>query len=261
MLFEKTISTKKLSKSISTMELKILGSSSRGNCYIMETDHDALIIEAGVKLIEVKKAIGFNLSKVEGCLVSHRHNDHAGNALEYANAGIMVLALQDVIAAKGIERNYKAIEFGKGYKVGRFKVIPFEVIHDVPCAGYIVDHPESGKVMFITDTYACKYRFTGLSHILIEANYADDILTENIVEGRVPQAMRQRLLTSHMEIEATKNILITTDLKRVRNIVLIHLSDGNSNERRFVEECKAVTGKKVVAASAGMVLQFNAMPV
>jgi phosphoribosyl 1,2-cyclic phosphodiesterase len=243
------------------MELKILGSSSRGNCYLFDSRSETLIVEAGIKLMEVKKAIGFNLSKVVGCLVSHRHNDHAGNVQEYVNAGITVLALQDVLTAKGIERNGNAIEFGKGYKAGGFKILPFEVKHDVPCAAFMVEHPESGKILFITDTYACKYRFTGLSHILIEANYADDILTDNIINGRVPQVMRQRLITSHMEIETTKQILVTSDLKNVRNIVLIHLSDGNSDERRFIEECKAVTGKKVVAADAGMVLQFDAMPV
>lgn len=242
------------------MELKILGSSSHGNGYILEADSEALIIEAGVKLLEAKKAINFNLSKVVGCLVSHQHNDHAGNALEYASAGITVLALPEVITAKNIERNYKTIEFGKGYKMGNFKVLPFELMHDVPCAGFLIEHPQSGKVLFITDTYACKYRFTGLSHILIEANYADDILTDNILEGRLPQVMRKRLLTSHMEIESTKEFLRSSDLKQVRNIVLLHLSDGNSNEKRFVDECKAVTGKKVVAANAGMVIQFGALP-
>ena len=40
------------------MELKILGSSSKGNGYVLEAKNEALIIEAGVKLLEAKKAIG-----------------------------------------------------------------------------------------------------------------------------------------------------------------------------------------------------------
>ena len=59
------------------MELKILGSSSSGNCYILENEKEALIIEAGIRFIEVKKALNFNMRKVVGCLISHQHNDHA----------------------------------------------------------------------------------------------------------------------------------------------------------------------------------------
>lgn len=242
------------------MELKILGSSSKGNGYILETGNEALVIEAGCKLIEAKKAVGFNLSKIVGCIISHSHNDHAGYVQEYAKAGVVVLALNSVIESKKLIRNYKAIEIGKGYMLGNFKVLPFEVMHDVPCVGYLIEHPECGKVLFVTDTYAMQYRFTGVTHWLIEANYADDILTENILEGRIPQAMRKRLLTSHMEIDNTKEVLISSDLSKTRNIVLIHLSDGNSDERRFIAECKAATGKCVVAANAGMVINFGVVP-
>ena len=171
-----------------------------------------------------------------------------------------MLALSSVIESKKLTRNYKAIEIGKGYVLGNFKVFPFEVMHDVPCVGYLIEHPECGKVLFVTDTYAMQYRFTGVTHWLIEANYADDILTENILEGRIPQAMRKRLLTSHMEIDNTKEVLISSDLSKTRNIVLIHLSDGNSDERRFIAECKAATGKCVVAANAGMVINFGVVP-
>lgn len=242
------------------MELKILGSSSKGNGYVLEAKNEALIIEAGVKLLEAKKAIGFNISKVVGCIVTHQHYDHAGYVQEYTKAGVVVLALSSVIESKKLTRNYKAIEIGKGYVLGNFKVFPFEVMHDVPCVGYLIEHPECGKVLFVTDTYAMQYRFTGVTHWLIEANYADDILTENILEGRIPQAMRKRLLTSHMEIDNTKEVLISSDLSKTRNIVLIHLSDGNSDERRFIAECKAATGKCVVAANAGMVINFGVVP-
>lgn len=59
------------------MELKVLGSSSSGNCYIIDNGKEALILEAGVRFQEVKKALGYNLRKVVGCLITHRHQDHA----------------------------------------------------------------------------------------------------------------------------------------------------------------------------------------
>ena len=59
------------------MKLKVLGSNSLGNCYILENKDEALILEAGIKLVNVKKALNYNISKIVGCLVSHEHNDHA----------------------------------------------------------------------------------------------------------------------------------------------------------------------------------------
>lgn len=39
------------------MRLKVLGSGSSGNCYILENENEALIIEAGLPFMEVKKAV------------------------------------------------------------------------------------------------------------------------------------------------------------------------------------------------------------
>ena len=60
------------------MKLKVLGSNSLGNCYILENKDEALIIEAGIKFAKVKESLNYNISKIVGCLVSHEHNDHAG---------------------------------------------------------------------------------------------------------------------------------------------------------------------------------------
>lgn len=240
------------------MELVVIGSSSKGNGYVLNGTTEALCIEAGTKLMETKKALGFNLQNVRGCIVTHSHNDHAKYAKEYAESGIRVLALTDVLETKGITRNATAIAMDNAYRLGGFVVMPFAVHHDVPCVGYVIQHAECGKVVFITDTYACQYRFKGVSHYLLEANYSDAILTANIERGKVAPAMRDRLLTSHFELSNSIGYLQSSDLSQVRKVVLIHLSDGNSNEAEFVQAVREATGKQVFAADAGMVLQLNA---
>lgn len=47
------------------MMLKVLGSSSKGNCYILENESEALILEAGIKFQDVKKALNWNIAKVK----------------------------------------------------------------------------------------------------------------------------------------------------------------------------------------------------
>ena len=245
------------------MKLKVLGSNSLGNCYIIENEHEALIIEAGIKFAKVKEALNYNIRKIVGCLISHEHNDHAGFYMDYLKMGFPVLSPEAVYKHKGFSVMppfAKVVQPGKGYKVGNFKVIPFEVQHDVPAFGYQVDHPDMGRVVFLTDTFYCEYTFDSVNHWLIEANYADDILDRNIAEDRMPASMRPRLLKSHMEIETTKSLLLANDLTDTRNIVLIHLSDGNSNEGRFVDEVTKLTGKSVVAANKGLIIDFSKIP-
>ena len=141
--------------------------------------------------------------------------------------------------------------------MGRFTVVAFNVAHDVPTYGFHIHHPDSGNILFLPDTYLCEYTFPALSHILIEANYAADILAHNAQMGIINKYMRERVWRSHMEIETTKGVLKANDLTMVRNIVLIHLSDHNSDEARFVKEIRATTGRPVYAAKTGMELNFS----
>ena len=244
------------------MRLHVLGSNSFGNCYILESDTEALIVEAGVRLSDIKKALKWNISKVVGAVISHEHNDHAGYVSEFINSGIYVLANERVFSTHRIEScSFRSpIEAGKGYKVGGFKIIPFNVVHDVPCYGFLIDHNDIGRILFITDTMMCEYTFPGLNHIMIECNYAMDILNKNIESGKLPMAMRSRLLQSHMELSITKDILESNDLSDVVNIILIHLSDGNSDEERFVREIQEITGKTVYAADKRLEIELLKTP-
>lgn len=244
------------------MKLHILGSNSFGNCYVLETISEALIIEAGVRMANVKKAVKWQLNKVVGAVVTHSHRDHSGNVTEMVASGVLVLALDDVFKAHNIEGKpfTKSIVPNKGYKVGNFRIFTLQVKHDVPCLGFVISHPDMGKLLFITDTITLDVCVPGLNHIMIEANYADDIVEENIASGAMPEAMRPRLLNSHMEIEQTKAILAENDLSQVENIILIHLSDGNSNEERFIREVQQLTGKPVYAADAGMTIDLSIQP-
>lgn len=57
------------------MLLKCVNTGSQnGNCYILESETEALILDAGVRYKDVLKALGYNISKVAGILLSHEHS-------------------------------------------------------------------------------------------------------------------------------------------------------------------------------------------
>jgi len=240
------------------MKLKVLGSSSSGNCYILDNGQEALIIEAGINFTQIKKALGFNIRKVVGCLITHQHNDHAKYIKAMVENGIKTLALDAVWESKGFRDICSVtIQPNTGYNFGNFKVIPFPACHDVPCVGYLIDHKETGRIMFLTDSCMCEYRFSELNHIMIECNYSDVALGRAIREGKTMAWQRERLTKSHMELNACKGYLRETDISKVTNIILLHLSDHNSDETRFQSEIAGATGKLVSIARPGLEIDMD----
>jgi phosphoribosyl 1,2-cyclic phosphodiesterase len=248
------------------MELTVLSSSSRGNCYILQNDNEALVIEAGVSLLEVKKAVDFNISKIVGVIVSHEHGDHSKYVKEFLAARIKVWASKGTWdkCSQNIERGGWLpwlLESGVKQKIGGFTILPFDVKHDAAePQGFLIKHEEIGTMLFVTDSYYVPYNFEGLTNILIECNYRMDLLTANIAAGRIPAALRDRTLQSHMSYDTCLEALQANDLSKVNNIVLIHLSDGNSNADEFREGIHRATGKQVHVADKGMKIQFNKTP-
>jgi phosphoribosyl 1,2-cyclic phosphodiesterase len=245
------------------MELIILGSSSRGNGYILSNDSEALVIECGQPLLEVKKELDFNVNKVVGAIVSHEHGDHSKYVNDFLNNRINVYMSPGTDKALKTTAKYLPllVKSGERKKLGNFTVLAFDVKHDCnEPLGFLIHHPEMGNMLFATDTYYLPYNFDGLTNILIECNYREDILQANIEKGNLPKALRNRTLQSHMSFATCKEALLANDLSKVNNIVLIHLSDGNSNADEFKRDIHAATGKTVHIAERGLRIPFNKTP-
>ena len=244
------------------MTLHIIGSGSAGNCYLFKPKKGkSLIIDCGINFKEVKKALEFNISSVIGCLQTHSHGDHSKFTNDFIKAGINVYMSRENQKEIGIDsHNLIIIEDKKPFCLGDFKIIPFDVKHDVKCLGFLIEHPESGKFCMITDTYYCKYTFPGLNNIIIEANYSKEIIDRKFGPESGREFLRNRILQSHFSLAHCKEMLAANDLSKVNNIVLIHLSDSNSDEIQFQKEVAELTGKNVTVASNGMELNFNKTP-
>ncbi|WP_315117932.1 MBL fold metallo-hydrolase [uncultured Clostridium sp.] len=242
------------------MKLKVLGSSSLGNCYLLEGEKETLIIECGISHKEILKGLNFNLNNVVGCLVSHEHKDHSKAIGDMLKAGIDVYTSLGTARALTdecyIETYYRLnfIRSEQPLKVGDFTILPFEVEHDAAePLGFLIQHKEMGKLLFITDSYYCKYNFSGLDYILIECNYSSQILAEK----ELPRSLKSRIIKSHFELENVKEFLRATDLKKVKEIVLIHLSDSNSNAAQFQEEIEKTTGKPTYIGDKGLEVELT----
>lgn len=229
------------------MKLIISGSSSKGNSYALQSDSgEILLIEAGIPLKEVKRAIGYKTSKVVGCITSHVHSDHAKYIPEYLKAGISVSS-NDEVAEKypGVDTMSENITF----RFGNFGVTPFEVQHDAKNFGYLIHEPSYGTIFFATDCYNLHFCIQGCKTYLAECNYSDAILDKAVEEGKTPRSQADRVRLSHMSLEHAISWLHDCDVEHyARHIILIHGSARHLNPSLAVNKFQQVLGVPTIYA-------------
>ena len=246
------------------MKLTVLASGSSGNGYLLEARHSALLIECGVKPEVLMRMTAVPISWISGALVTHEHQDHAGFVDRYAALGVRIFASEGTIKAiRGIVPEYQAsvLRSMEVRHIGDWKVMPFDVRHDAAePLGFVVEHPEAGRILFVTDTAYCPYdfRFLGLDHILVEANYDDAILDGNVANGTVEEARAARTRRNHMSLRAACELVKADQTAELKNVVLIHLSRQNADAAQFARKAEeAALFAKISVAKAGLAVELN----
>lgn len=228
--------------------IRVLATGSSGNCYIVETSDESLILECGINIKSIMEGLNFDLSKVKGCLISHSHSDHSKSVKKILDKSIDVFTGEKTIKELNIESHRLHPVYPKlAFKVGGFTILPFDVQHDVQCLGYLIYHKETGKILFATDTYYLKYKFDGCNYVMIECNYDEDILHQ------LPP-WRARIIKSHMSVQTCIETLKTWNLSKCKKILLIHLSHDNGDPVQFQKEILEHTGIETTIAKKGVVI-------
>lgn len=228
--------------------VKVYGSSSAGNSYVISDGERSLLLEAGISL---KKIHDVDWQSVDGCLITHDHGDHAGYAKQLIKQTGMDIYLsagtQEVLKLPSYRT--KTLKSLEQQKIGNWTVMPFDTQHDAKePLGFFIQSKDGDRLLFATDTFYIKYKFPGITHLMIECNYAADILNENIEEGRIDQFRKRRLLKSHFELGNVKKFIQSNDMSQLQEVWLLHLSDTNSDAERFKTEIQAITGVPVYIA-------------
>lgn len=243
------------------MKLHVIGSSSKGNAYALESTNEILLIEAGCRIQEVKKAIGWHVEKIVGCVVTHLHKDHIGKIKDYFGLGFPILTNGETAEyVEAVCMNKVLVLGAKEHQLrflGKFSVSGFYLPHNgVANFGYLIHHPKMGYLVFMTDMEYCKFDFSELrpNHLLIEANY-----DMNLVDRSIPNY--EHKLLGHSSIQTTCGIIQANRTTELMNVVLCHLG-AFSDEVDFVRQAREAAGPgvSVDVANAGKVFELGLEP-
>jgi phosphoribosyl 1,2-cyclic phosphodiesterase len=244
------------------MKLIVINSNSSGNAYALDSGQEILLLEAGMKMADVKRAIDYRLSDVVGCIVTHEHGDHCKYATEYARFGVKVFGPSAIEEKRQFPYGtFRAGRDSVTAKFGSFSVCPFNNYHDVPIFGYIIHHPAMGTLLFSTDSYKIGMTITGINHFLIEANYEDEMLKRNVRNGTISQQQADRIMLSHMSlhncIDYLRDCSVCGCATTTRTIILCHLSERNSASDAFRSAVAGAFGIPTYIARKGLTVELN----
>ena len=232
-----------------------IASSSLGNAYTISDGNSTLLLEAGIPIARLNKALDFRLSgKIDACICTHIHADHSQAIPALLKAGIECHISIGTAEKLGclLHRKCHTIKAERQVDIGGWIVLPFAGVHDpdVDCLGFLLHSKATGeRCLFATDTAYIPHRFNGLNVIAVECNYDTKTLQRNVDKHDLTWDQYQRIVATHFGLHNVCEFLKANNLSAVREIFLLHLSDGNSNEELMVKTVQALTGIPTVACS------------
>ncbi|MFT8610553.1 MAG: MBL fold metallo-hydrolase [Liquorilactobacillus nagelii] len=240
------------------IEVKVFGSGSSGNCYLLDNGIDQLMIETGLPFKKVAPRMNFNFERLRSILISHEHNDHSKYLKQFlertmASSFMSEGTFNRLFKSESDYENYGQCKFIKNrnkYQIGSFTVQPFDVEHDAaePLGFLIISGTD--RLLYATDTYYVKYHFKNVTQMLVEMNYSVDVLREEIADGiELAAILKNRLYTSHFEMKTSLEFIKANISDKLQQIILIHLSGNNSYPDLFKRKTQELTGIPVYLAN------------
>lgn len=213
------------------MILKTIATGSSGNCHALIADTgEILLLDLGENEKKIKKGIGWRISDVVGAIVTHKHADHSKSVNDFERMGVPVLKPYE----NGSDIGLKNIS---GFKVQSFDLTTIDGrwTHtdadgtDCQIFGFLIAHPDMGRMLYITDCKVIKWKFKSINHILLGVNYDKDMIYPDN-EGK-----KNHIFSGHLSIDTACDFVKSNNSDYLQNVIMCHLSSENADKDKFIE--------------------------
>lgn len=213
-----------------------LGSGSSGNATLVAAGDQAILIDCGFSVKELKRRLqrlGFPLEGIIAVLCTHEHGDHAKGVGTLARReGIPTYMSRGTMLAAGFDviESIQVLSADSEINIGPFSVRAVTVPHDAREPLQFVVSVSGKKIGVLTDlgcvTELVVDAYSACDALLIEANHDKELLAI----GPYPYALQQRVGSDwgHLNNEQTRDLLTRLDLNLVQHLVVGHISQKNN---------------------------------
>lgn len=224
------------------IDIKVPASGSSGNMALVSDGETPLLLDCGVstkKLAKYLREAGTKLSSIKACLVTHQHRDHCAAVPYLLEMGKRCYMNPETAKSLGVAEHHR-VEFiysQHRFSIGTWDIVAFPAVHDVPCLGYYIG-TGTERLLYLVDSAYSKYTFAAMTHVMIGCNY-DKFATE------LPSYRKTRVISSHASLKTVEDWFKANDLSALKEVWLLHLSDGNSDAEAFRKSISDITRKEV----------------
>jgi len=232
-----------------SVEFQILGSSSGGNCALLQTGQTKVLVDVGFSAKRIGcllESVGESLDAIDAVFLTHEHSDHAQGIRGLAKrADLPVFANRDTadaVQAKATKPvNWKVFQTGTDFTFRDLKVRSFALPHDAyDPVGFTFNWGEEGDLFtpprslaWVTDLgYVPEHVKEHIRHVqtlVIEANYDEELLER---DERRPWSTKQRIRGRHGHLSNNAAFDLVAELSpksRLEKVYLAHLSKDCNN--------------------------------
>lgn len=225
------------------MQIEVIASGSKGNSNLLKCGETAIIIDAGISFLTIKRTLEQNQltpRQIDAIFITHTHSDHIKGlktlaektkAKVYIREG-MLESIKDLVDIDQI-RLIKDTFF-----INDIMIELINTSHDAPSSvGYIITYQDK-TLVYVTDTGYInrKYlkRMKDKEIYIIESNHDEQML----MDGPYPYYLKQRVVgdEGHLSNKTTAGYLKELVGDHTKYIVLAHLSEKNNKEEIALKE-------------------------
>jgi len=232
------------------LEAHVLASGSDGNCTVIESDGEAIMIDAGVscrRILSLMEREGIDSSCVKAILLTHEHTDHIMGAGPTARKlNVPVYCNRPTFEACNLGKiDYRQISTGTSFELCGMNILPLPTSHNAAEPNAFLTEADGKKILVATDTGKLTYQVEHALSIsdlaIIESNYDTNMLTN----GPYPFNLKKLIGSDigHLSNVACANAIKRTERKG-RKIFLAHLSKTNNTPDTARETVAEIIGEK-----------------
>jgi phosphoribosyl 1,2-cyclic phosphodiesterase len=228
-----------------------LNSGSNGNCYYIGSQHEAVLIDAGLSCRETEmrmKRLNLSMHKVKAIFISHEHTDHisgiAGLTKKYKVPVYITPATRQHHTLRVKEQLIVPFKAYEPVSIGQLTVTGFPKFHDARDPHSFLIANESVKVGVFTDIGAvCDHvvqHFSQCHAAFLEANYDEHMLET----GPYPLPLKNRIRsnTGHLSNAQALELFRKHRPAFMSHLFLSHISKENNSPVLVEKIFKPVAG-------------------
>ena len=237
-----------------TLRFASIGSGSKGNCLVAEVGRTRVLLDCGLSPRETERrlaGIGLRPADISGILVTHEHDDHAGQAYPFAAQHRLPVWLthgtQVAMAESGKlpgEVDTRTIQGRDAFAIGDLEVRPYTVPHDAREPVQFVLSDGAFRLGVLTDigasTAHVEATLSGCNALVLECNHDYDMLWA----GEYPKWLKERISGpfGHLSNAASEKLLSALDRSRLKHVLAAHLSHQNNRPELALEALARAMG-------------------